>query len=51
VKPDGRIYSTDDLDEGDDAFDGDNFATRAEPAADDDTSTTRAEPADDDAEE
>jgi RNA recognition motif-containing protein len=31
VKPDGRIYSTDDLDEGEDAFEGDNFATRAEP--------------------
>lgn len=31
VKPDGRIYSTDDLEEGEDAFDGDNFATRAEP--------------------
>jgi RNA recognition motif-containing protein len=27
VKPDGRIYSTEDLDEGEDPFDGDNFAT------------------------
>ena len=29
VKPDGRIYSTEDLEEGEDAFEGDNFATRA----------------------
>jgi RNA recognition motif-containing protein len=29
VKPDGRIYSTEDLDEGEDAFEGDNFATSA----------------------
>ena len=34
VKPDGRIYSTEDLDEGEDAFEGDNFATRAEPEDD-----------------
>ena len=46
VKPDGRIYSTEDLDEGEDAFDGDNFATRAEPE-----DATRAEPEDDGAEE
>jgi hypothetical protein len=35
VKPDGRIYSTDDLDEGEDAFEGDNFATRADEPEDD----------------
>jgi len=46
VKPDGRIYSTDDLEEGDDTFDGDNFATRAEPG-----DAVRAEPGDDGAEE
>jgi RNA recognition motif-containing protein len=35
VKPDGRIYSTDEYDEdAGDAFDGDNFATRAEPGTD-----------------
>jgi cold-inducible RNA-binding protein len=32
VKPDGRIYSTDEYGEDSaDSFDGDNFATRAEP--------------------
>jgi hypothetical protein len=35
VKPDGRIYRTDEYDEdAGDAFDGDNFATRAEPGTD-----------------
>jgi cold-inducible RNA-binding protein len=42
VKPDGRIYSTEDLDDEGDAFDGDNFATRAEP----EDVATRAEPED-----
>jgi RNA recognition motif-containing protein len=38
VKPDGRIYSTDEYgDDSSDAFDGDNFATRAEPSEDQDT--------------
>lgn len=36
VKPNGRIYSTDDVDDDDAAvFDGDNFATRAEPQDED----------------
>jgi len=35
VKPDGRIYSTEEVDEdAGDAFEGDNFATRAEADAD-----------------
>lgn len=38
VKPDGRIYSTDEYGEdAADSFDGDNFATRAEPAEDQET--------------
>jgi RNA recognition motif-containing protein len=46
VKPNGRIYSTDDVEEdGAELFDGDNFATRAEPVEDD---AARAEPQDDD---
>jgi len=56
VKPDGRIYSTEDLEEGEDAFEGDNFATRAEPEevgtrAEAGDVSTRAEPEDDAAEE
>ena len=38
VKPDGRIYSTDAYEEDtDDTFEGDNFATRAEPGTDQST--------------
>ena len=38
IKPNGRIYSTDDVEEDDaDVFEGDNFATRAEPQDDDST--------------
>jgi cold-inducible RNA-binding protein len=53
VKPNGRIYSTDDVEEEGGEFQGDNFATRAEPP--DDIARTEpaediahAEPADDD---
>lgn len=38
IKPNGRIYSTEDVDDdGAEAFDGDNFATSAEPRDEDDS--------------
>jgi RNA recognition motif-containing protein len=48
IKPNGRIYSTDDFDDdGNVQFEGDNFATRAEPGEAEE-SVVRAEPRDED---
>jgi len=49
IKPNGRIYSTDDVDEDDsNQFVGDDFATSAAPEAEGDAVATRAEPQDED---